>query len=137
MIRRPPRSTLFPYTTLFRSNASGPGGSASGGGVCIQTCTNFSLADSLLIDNRAVGGNGSNGVSLGIALPLAVTSAAAGNPQGGNGGTGGSALGGGIAVSGAVAGQSILPENSTPIAAAAIRGPGGACGNGGARRTCR
>src|SRR2546421_6852814 len=26
MIRRPPRSTLFPYTTLFRS---GPGGSSS------------------------------------------------------------------------------------------------------------
>src|SRR5690349_23377922 len=25
MIRRPPRSTLFPYTTLFRSSASGPG----------------------------------------------------------------------------------------------------------------
>src|SRR2546427_3884403 len=24
MIRRPPRSTLFPYTTLFRSNLSGP-----------------------------------------------------------------------------------------------------------------
>src|SRR6201991_4784618 len=24
MIRRPPRSTLFPYTTLFRSNAGGP-----------------------------------------------------------------------------------------------------------------
>src|SRR6201987_4245861 len=24
MIRRPPRSTLFPYTTLFRSPASGP-----------------------------------------------------------------------------------------------------------------
>src|SRR3712207_8365524 len=24
MIRRPPRSTLFPYTTLFRSCASGP-----------------------------------------------------------------------------------------------------------------
>src|SRR3712207_8720607 len=23
MIRRPPRSTLFPYTTLFRSNSSG------------------------------------------------------------------------------------------------------------------
>src|SRR3712207_7543227 len=23
MIRRPPRSTLFPYTTLFRSNGSG------------------------------------------------------------------------------------------------------------------
>src|SRR5690349_23992322 len=25
MIRRPPRSTLFPYTTLFRSRPSGPG----------------------------------------------------------------------------------------------------------------
>src|SRR5690349_24227722 len=24
MIRRPPRSTLFPYTTLFRSSKSGP-----------------------------------------------------------------------------------------------------------------
>src|SRR2546425_8673878 len=24
MIRRPPRSTLFPYTTLFRSGAGGP-----------------------------------------------------------------------------------------------------------------
>src|SRR5438552_13598487 len=24
MIRRPPRSTLFPYTTLFRSSVSGP-----------------------------------------------------------------------------------------------------------------
>src|SRR2546422_2516375 len=27
MIRRPPRSTLFPYTTLFRSRASPPGSS--------------------------------------------------------------------------------------------------------------
>src|SRR2546427_7504869 len=26
MIRRPPRSTLFPYTTLFRSQEPGPGG---------------------------------------------------------------------------------------------------------------
>src|SRR2546430_9932308 len=26
MIRRPPRSTLFPYTTLFRSLDRGPGG---------------------------------------------------------------------------------------------------------------
>src|SRR3712207_8442140 len=26
MIRRPPRSTLFPYTTLFRSHARGAGG---------------------------------------------------------------------------------------------------------------
>src|SRR3712207_7767309 len=27
MIRRPPRSTLFPYTTLFRSRAGRPAGS--------------------------------------------------------------------------------------------------------------
>src|SRR5256885_6235223 len=27
MIRRPPRSTLFPYTTLFRSNTSPPSAS--------------------------------------------------------------------------------------------------------------
>src|SRR2546421_799410 len=33
MIRRPPRSTLFPYTTLFRSiRGSGPGGRAGCGG---------------------------------------------------------------------------------------------------------
>src|SRR3712207_6989902 len=31
MIRRPPRSTLFPYTTLFRS-----GGTANGGQNCFQ-----------------------------------------------------------------------------------------------------
>src|SRR3712207_7321987 len=29
MIRRPPRSTLFPYTTLFRSNSTLPVGSSS------------------------------------------------------------------------------------------------------------
>src|SRR2546427_12875275 len=28
MIRRPPRSTLFPYTTLFRSQLDRPGGAA-------------------------------------------------------------------------------------------------------------
>src|SRR2546430_9780527 len=30
MIRRPPRSTLFPYTTLFRSRGGRPGGRARG-----------------------------------------------------------------------------------------------------------
>src|SRR5690349_22026711 len=29
MIRRPPRSTLFPYTTLFRSRPTGPCGSST------------------------------------------------------------------------------------------------------------
>src|SRR2546425_9836424 len=31
MIRRPPRSTLFPYTTLFRSPAEGPDAAKDGG----------------------------------------------------------------------------------------------------------
>src|SRR2546422_6277055 len=35
MIRRPPRSTLFPYTTLFRSPRSWRGPSPS----CTQPCT--------------------------------------------------------------------------------------------------
>src|SRR3712207_8304474 len=30
MIRRPPRSTLFPYTTLFRSDGAPPGASTPG-----------------------------------------------------------------------------------------------------------
>src|SRR5256885_12663912 len=32
MIRRPPRSTLFPYTTLFRSDGQGAGVAGDGGG---------------------------------------------------------------------------------------------------------
>src|SRR3712207_8242125 len=36
MIRRPPRSTLFPYTTLFRStNPPGAAGSSSGLSICV------------------------------------------------------------------------------------------------------
>src|SRR5260370_5915725 len=34
MIRRPPRSTLFPYTTLFRSNIERV--AALGGGIAVQ-----------------------------------------------------------------------------------------------------
>src|SRR5687768_18290483 len=43
MIRRPPRSTLFPYTTLFRSGGGGGGlallglGSLFGGGSSVST----------------------------------------------------------------------------------------------------
>src|SRR5256885_3137656 len=38
MIRRPPRSTLFPYTTLFRSRSSAPGCERSGQSVpCPET----------------------------------------------------------------------------------------------------
>src|SRR3712207_7080868 len=37
MIRRPPRSTLFPYTTLFRS--------ATGGEIDTSTWTPYTIAD--------------------------------------------------------------------------------------------
>src|SRR2546430_10987413 len=36
MIRRPPRSTLFPYTTLFRSYGCGGCGVDGGGGVRVE-----------------------------------------------------------------------------------------------------
>src|SRR5688572_32190405 len=36
MIRRPPRSTLFPYTTLFRSGPGGGGRRGQGLGVLAQ-----------------------------------------------------------------------------------------------------
>src|SRR2546426_5248055 len=36
MIRRPPRSTLFPYTTLFRSPAAGLPSEQAGGGHLLQ-----------------------------------------------------------------------------------------------------
>src|SRR3712207_7073053 len=35
MIRRPPRSTLFPYTTLFRSSRGGSARTRKAGGVTI------------------------------------------------------------------------------------------------------
>src|SRR3712207_9079688 len=36
MIRRPPRSTLFPYTTLCRSPARGARAAAGGGGAVLR-----------------------------------------------------------------------------------------------------
>src|SRR2546421_4732236 len=38
MIRRPPRSTLFPYTTLFRSGSSGGSAAAVAAGL-VPFCT--------------------------------------------------------------------------------------------------
>src|SRR5436853_3794407 len=49
MIPRPPRSTLFPYTTLFRSRASTPPSSASGSSPSSapsSTCVSTSRATS-------------------------------------------------------------------------------------------
>src|SRR3712207_6912057 len=36
MIRRPPRSTLFPYTTLFRSDTNAGGDSSPAAGTSLQ-----------------------------------------------------------------------------------------------------
>src|SRR5919202_554071 len=53
MIRRPPRSTLFPYTTLFRSArgirgvSSATGGAFSRRGPCIQTPAATQCGDSI------------------------------------------------------------------------------------------
>src|SRR2546422_1478015 len=38
MIRRPPRSTLFPYTTLFRSSSSSPKGDFMRSGLLSVCC---------------------------------------------------------------------------------------------------
>src|SRR5947207_7931656 len=38
MIRRPPRSTLFPYTTLFRSTGTRPRGGSLAGEPRLQSC---------------------------------------------------------------------------------------------------
>src|SRR5437667_711974 len=48
MIRRPPRSTLFPYTTLFRSSTSSPSCSS---GMPLDACR-LRLLDDLLGDVR-------------------------------------------------------------------------------------
>src|SRR3712207_8584783 len=64
MIRRPPRSTLFPYTTLFRSHAAvgrggpdahrvGDGGEQHGGGLRVAVGAGGELVDA---EHVAVGG---------------------------------------------------------------------------------
>src|SRR3712207_7976807 len=45
MIRRPPRSTLFPYTTLFRS---GPGGAED---VLVERLTRADTEDELAVEH--------------------------------------------------------------------------------------
>src|SRR3712207_7945841 len=52
MIRRPPRSTLFPYTTLFRSGPAAPDSSGAAlvsatGGVALRRCVSYPRRDGL------------------------------------------------------------------------------------------
>src|SRR2546427_11552958 len=52
MIRRPPRSTLFPYTTLFRSNVST--GALQIGGSGLATSLNLENTDPLFTNAAGV-----------------------------------------------------------------------------------
>src|SRR5256885_8223916 len=50
MIRRPPRSTLFPYTTLFRSNPSGIAVNPATGALWCSVNERDGLGDNLVPD---------------------------------------------------------------------------------------
>src|SRR3712207_7129012 len=53
MIRRPPRSTLFPYTTLFRSAQVGLGGDRQGRHAMLRRALS-SLIHRLRVDQRGM-----------------------------------------------------------------------------------
>src|SRR3989449_3052118 len=60
MIRRPPRSTLFPYTTLFRSNWTGTV-SATASFVLTPTVTSTTTAGAQYLDRKSTRLNSSHG----------------------------------------------------------------------------
>src|SRR2546430_8546692 len=66
MIRRPPRSTLFPYTTLFRSPTAGAFQSSSAAGE-EAFVTKLNPTGAALVYSTYLGGTNSD-VSLGIAV---------------------------------------------------------------------
>src|SRR2546425_6822747 len=84
MIRRPPRSTLFPYTTLFRSGHRGPRPPPPFGGAPIQEHVNGvvvgegSLEE--LVEARAIVRDDDE-LRVGVGLPLRVTLAATGRAR--------------------------------------------------------
>src|SRR5256885_2608364 len=53
MIRRPPRSTLFPYTTLFRSYLRAPGGISYGVGLYVLTLSGARICAMTRFENRS------------------------------------------------------------------------------------
>src|SRR2546429_6910573 len=52
MIRRPPRSTHFPYTTLFRSNSERSSRSVTGCGAQINAVSRTRLASTVFMAQR-------------------------------------------------------------------------------------
>src|SRR3712207_8120436 len=62
MIRRPPRSTLFPYTTLFRSFGRlfvAGGGFTNNGTISVNPTNSANEALLSFGENATIGGNGS------------------------------------------------------------------------------
>src|SRR3712207_9242918 len=62
MIRRPPRSTLFPYTTLFRSNGNGTSG--AGSGIKLFSTPNAVAPKGNTITDNVTNNNATNGISV-------------------------------------------------------------------------
>src|SRR5688572_31676247 len=60
MIRRPPRSTLFPYTTLFRSGRQGPGDLGRLGGIAGVEPVGVPALVDLLADRKSTRLNSSH-----------------------------------------------------------------------------
>src|SRR3712207_7570590 len=64
MIRRPPRSTLFPYTTLFRSGVDEPPEQLAGAGGVL-----FHLSQQLVVEPARLGGGPGSSVH-GLRFPI-------------------------------------------------------------------
>src|SRR3712207_8160995 len=62
MIRRPPRSTLFPYTTLFRSSYRLPDGAAGAGQ--IEFTVTVDAANAIFEDNAVGTGETNNSAAV-------------------------------------------------------------------------
>src|SRR3989449_5717494 len=64
MIRRPPRSTLFPYTTLFRSTAGGPSATQSTVAAAPATITAGAGSSTITVTVRDADGNPIQGATV-------------------------------------------------------------------------
>src|ERR1035438_10064245 len=85
MIRRPPRSTLFPYTTLFRSHYAAardidvrtflPGDQRGGAEVCQRLCSRLRRGD---VEGSPAGSAGAGSAASADRLPVSQAETAAG-----------------------------------------------------------